>query len=414
MRFRLISACLTAVWLTTTLIAGGAAAPRTSGGVRLPAPPVTIPFELANRHIVLKVRVNGSRPLSFVLDTGADAAIVMTDVAKELNLTLTGAVRVGGAGDQQQTGSLVQGATWSLVGLDGFSQPVSLALPLRPLSAGMGQDIDGIIGGQFIRQFVVQVDYQAQAITLHDRTAFAYSGRGETVPIDFYQGHPILSASVTPLGGRPIERRFVLDIGSGMALALSSPFVAEQHLLGPQAKTVRLIGAAGAGGAVHGQVGRVESLQIGPFQLKQVVTMFSQDTGGALADATLAGNIGSQIASRFRVFLDYGRKRLILEPSPTFAAPFGVAMAGVAVRAEGADYRTFTVKEVLEDSPATEAGLVVGDVITAINGTPAGALTLSRLIELFEQPVTYELTVRRGDAVIQARLTPRKLVEPRE
>lgn len=352
--------------------------------------------------------------MSFVLDTGADAAIVMSDVAGELGLTLTGSVRVGGAGDQLQTGSLVQGATWSLVGLDGFSQPVALALPLRSLSAGMGQDIDGILGGQFIRQFVVQVDYQAQAITIHDRNAFTYTGRGETVPIDFYQGHPILTASVTPIGGPPIARRFVLDIGSGMALALSSPFVAEQQLLGPQVKTVRLIGAAGAGGAVRGQVGRVESLQIGSFQLRQVMTMFSQDTGGAFADAALAGNIGGQIASRFRVFLDYGRSRLILEPSPTFADPFGIAMAGVAVRAEGADYRTFRVKEVLEDSPATEAGLVVGDIITSINGSPASALTLSRIIELFERPVTYDLAIRRGDAVRTLRLTPRKLVEPQE
>lgn len=413
MRLRSISGLLAAVWLTT-LIAGGTAATRASAGLLTRALPVTIPFELANRHIVLKVRVNESRPLSFVLDTGADSAIVMTNVAKELGLTLSGTVNVGGAGAERQTGSMVQRATWSLIGLDGFSQPVALALPLMSLSSSMGQDIDGIIGGQFIRQFVLQIDYQARTITLHDRSAFAYTGSGETVPIDFYQGHPILSASVTPIGGQPIARRFVLDIGSSMALALSSPFVAEQHLPAPQTRTVRLIGAVGAGGTIRGQIGRVESLKIGSFQLREVVTMFSQDTGGAMADPALAGNIGGQIASRFRVFLDYGRNWLILEPSPTFADPFGTAMSGVSMRAEGADYRTFRVHEVLEDSPATDAGLAVGDIITSVNGTPAAAFSLSRIIELFEQPATYDLTIRRGDAMLSVRLTPRKLVAPQD
>jgi len=410
MRLPFRAAPLAAAGLVAMLATGHATAVRAVAPPRTSAAPVTIPFELANRHIILKVRVNGSRPLSFVLDTGADSAIVMTDVAQELGLTLTGTVNVGGAGSGSQTGAMVKGATWSLDGLAGFSQPVVLALPLMSLSAGMGQAIDGIIGGQFIRQFVVQVDYQAHTVTLHDRNTFTYAGKGEALPIEFRQGHPVVTARVTPVGGLPLERRFVVDIGSGMALALHTPFVTEQHLLASPAKTVRVIGAAGAGGAVQGRVGRVELLQLGSFQLRQVTTMFSQDTGGALADAALAGNIGAQIAMRFRVFFDYGRNRLILEPSPAFADAFVPAMAGVAVRALGADYRTFRVHEVLEDSPASEAGLMEGDVITAINGTPAADLTLSRIIEMFELPATYALSVRRGDRTITMSLTPRKLV----
>jgi hypothetical protein len=37
--------------------------------------PQTIPFELVTRHIVLKVSINNSRPLSFVLDTGDKYAV---------------------------------------------------------------------------------------------------------------------------------------------------------------------------------------------------------------------------------------------------------------------------------------------------------------------------------------------------
>ncbi|HSS19763.1 MAG TPA: hypothetical protein VLL54_06790 [Pyrinomonadaceae bacterium] len=44
------------------------------------------PFELINRHIVLKVKVNDSASLSFVLDTGDRYAIINLDRAKQLGL----------------------------------------------------------------------------------------------------------------------------------------------------------------------------------------------------------------------------------------------------------------------------------------------------------------------------------------
>src|SRR4029453_11236996 len=112
--------------------------------------------------------------------------------------------------------------------------------------------------------------------------------------------------------------------------------------------------------------------------------LFSQDQGGAFANAALAGNIGAPIASRFRMFLDYGRRRIILESAAHLPDPFDAAMSGLALRAYGADYRTFRVHEVLEDSPATDAGIAEGDIITAIDGSAAPTLSLSEIMDLFE------------------------------
>jgi len=394
------------------LALGPGAWPRAAVAARQASPgAVPVPIELATRHVLVKVRVNKSRPLSFVLDTGADRAIIRTDVAKELGLTLEGTVNTGGAGPGVQAGSRVKNATWSLVGYDPLVQPVSLALPLPRLSSALGRDVDGIIGGEFIKQFVLELDYQARTITLHDRVTFRYTGGGETLPLEFTpDNHPLLKASVTPRGGKPLERRFVLDIGSGGALILHSPFVVEQHLLEDPSKTIRAIGAAGAGGRTVGRIGRVEAIQIGSFTISEPLTLFSQDKAGAFANASLAGNIGAQIASRFRLFLDYGRKRLILEPSETLDAPFDRAFSGLALRAEGPDYRTFRVLEVLEQSPATEAGIREGDVIASIDGKPADSLTLSTIHEMFERPGAYALTIRRSQETVTVTLTPRKLV----
>jgi Aspartyl protease len=379
---------------------------------QIPArPPVTIPFEVANHLVIVQAKVNNSRPLSFVLDTGANAAIVRMATAIELGLSLEGNVNTGGAGPGTQAGRRVKGASWSLVGLEGFRQPVSLALPFLDLPSAVGRDIDGIIGGEFIQQFVLSLDYHARTLTLHDPLTFSYAGSGQTLPIEFTSNrHPIVPATVTPLDGQPIEHRFMLDTGSAGALVLHTPFVTEHALIDPSHKTIRAIGAAGAGGRISARVGRVASLQIGSFTLRNPVTMFAEDTGGAFANSALAGNIGGRIANRFRIILDYGRRRIILEPSPAFNEPFDRAYSGLALGADGSDYRTFRVKEVLENSPATDAGIEVADAITAVDEIAASHFTLTAINELLERSATYDLTIRRQDRTVKVRLTTRPLV----
>ena len=124
----------------------------------------------------------------------------------------------------------------------------------------------------------------------------------------------------------------------------------------------------------------------------------------------MAGNIGARVANKFRLFLDYDRKRIIFEPNSTFAAPYDYAQAGMSVIAEGGDYRVFRIRAVLENSPAAEAGLQKDDIISSVNNQPASEFTLSMLNDLFERPVPYKLTIRRGEQTLTVTLTPRQLV----
>ena len=372
---------------------------------------VTIPFELVNRHVMLKVKVNNSRPLWFVLDTGDKYAIIDLDRARELGLNLQGQVRVGGAGAETSTGAFVKDSTFTIPGLPGFSQPVNLALPIARMAPRMGQDFDGIIGCEFIKAFVLELDYQARVIKLYDKDKFSYTGPGESIPIKLNgAGHPIIDGEVTPIGSDPVRGKFVLDIGSGAALILYSPFVSEHHLLSSNIKTIKAIGGAGAGGETTGRIGRVTELKIGTFKISSPITMFSEDKEGALASSAVLGNIGAQVMSKFRLLFDYGHERIIFEPNATFAASFDRAFSGLAVQAEGKDYQVFRIKDVIENSPGSEAGLQNDDIITAINGKAAAELTLTKVIEMFERPVSYRLTVKRGDQTLQMTLTPRKLV----
>ncbi|HEX5703739.1 MAG TPA: aspartyl protease family protein [Pyrinomonadaceae bacterium] len=376
-----------------------------------PKPIVTIPFKLVTRHIVVPVKINNSRPLSFVFDTGDKVGIVDIARARELGLDLHGQLRIGGAGSDTLLGSYVRGATWKLQGFEEFSQPVALAIPLGRLAARFGHDFDGIIGSDFIKQFVIEVDYQAHVLRLHAKDGFVYSGNGESIPVQFNsQGHPLIDAEVTPRGGQPIKGRFVFDLGSSGALALHTPLVKEHRLLEANHHTIRAIGVGGAGGDVQARMTRVSELKIGKFKIAGPTALLSQDKAGAFANASLAGNIGQRIASKFKLFLDYERHRIIFEPASTFQDPFDQAQSGMALTAEGAGFSILRVLDVLENSPASEAGLLKDDQILKVNGKHAADLSITALGEMFERPGSYLITVRRGDKTIELKLTPRKLV----
>jgi hypothetical protein len=371
---------------------------------------VSIPFEMVTRHIVVKVTVDKSRPLSFVFDTGAGRGIIDIDRAKELGLTLHGRIGVGGAGAQTQTGAKVRDARWSFVGLENFSQPISLTFSLANIAARFGHDFDGIIGSEFISQFVVEVDYEARLLKLHDKSKFKYTGAGESIRVQLNeQGHPSIEAEVTPIDSKPIRARFVLDLGSGGALALHSPFVTEHNLLDGKNKTIRAIGVGGAGGQSTGRFGRVAELKIGTFRISNPTTLFSEDKGGAFASSSLAGNIGQRIAGKFKLFLDYDNRRIIFEPTKSFAERFDHVTPGFALRAEDKNFKTFRITDILENAPASEAGLQKDDLIMKVNEKSNSDLTITKLQELFEQPTPYKLTIRRGDETLHVTLVPRRM-----
>lgn len=391
--------------LTVTVLAGN------SGSTSDNSYRGSLPFELVVRHILVNVGVGNSRPLPFILDTGDQFAVVDLDRSKQLGLTLHGDIQSGGAGVKVIHGSYVRGSLFTIPGLSGFSQPITLAFPLKSLEAPLGHEVDGLIGGDFIKEFVVELDYQSHVVRLYDKATFRYSGHGQSIPIEMNaDGHPVVHAEVTPEGGEPLKGKFLLDIGSGASLALYSPFVAAHDLPGPKLKTIRAIGETGLGGQLQAQIGRVAELRIGQYKLAQPITLFSQDKAGAFARSDTQGNIGEQILSRFTLFLDYSHGRIIFEPNKDFGQPFAPAFPGAVVEGLGADYKIFRVKDVLEDSPASEAGLQIGDIIIAVNGRPASALSVSEIADMFERSASYSLDVKRGDTKLHMTLHPRKLI----
>jgi C-terminal processing protease CtpA/Prc len=102
---------------------------------------------------------------------------------------------------------------------------------------------------------------------------------------------------------------------------------------------------------------------------------------------------------------------MILEPNGHLTEPFESDMSGIVLTAEGVKLDAFTIFYVTENSPASEAGLLVGDVITAIDDKPSSALALDDVREMFKQNGReYLLSIKRGEKSSQVKIKLRSLI----
>jgi hypothetical protein len=177
-----------------------------------------------------------------------------------------------------------------------------------------GRAIDGILGYDFIARHVIALDYAARTLTAYDPGAFAYRRRGTAVPITLRHNHPHVQASLEVEAGVWIAGDFVIDIGSRLAVALTKPFVSRHDLhrrLGP---TVSSDIGRGVGGGARSEVGQARALRAGDWvHPLPAVAMFGDGAGVFTSGDYFEGNIGAAVLERYRLFIDYGRNRIIFE-----------------------------------------------------------------------------------------------------
>ena len=366
-----------------------------------------LPFESYHGLIFLTARVNGSEPLAFILDTGASLTTINESRASALGLTLRDKRRVTGAdgGEGSMNLAFAKGVAIDVGDLRFAPDHVgvtSLALAERVL----GHPMDGVLGGDFISRYVVDIVYADNTLTLHEPKAYRAShgdARGETLQLRMINGYPCVSARLKLPGREALDVLFGIDTGDGGVLGLNSPLVTRRQLIESMPSVVPAF-AVGLSGESRAVAGRAESLMLGGVTIPNPIVGLSQAAKGAHARADLDGFLGSEIWQRFRVTLDYSRKEMRLEPNESLRDPFENDMSGVSPVADGADFKTFRVNQVRRDSPAGAAGVLEGDVLLALDDQPAATFTLFQLRQIFKQhDREVLLRVRRGGEQVQFR-----------
>lgn len=357
-----------------------------------------VPFVYEDNMIVLQVRVNNSKPMKFFFDTGAGMSLLNVRKAAGLNLKKADSLTANGVGGSVQ-GFLAKGASLSVAGVTVQNQPMAI-LPLDfPCEA---QDVAGIIGYDFINSFVVEIDYEARTITLSDPASYQYEGRGDLIPLTIAGNTPRVRAQLSLPNGPSLEGLFEIDTGSDGVLSINSPFVKKHALLQSLNKQFDS-SQRGLGGESKTIDMRMSDFQLGRYVIPSPVVALSQDSEGALASDTNDGPLGNEILRRFRIVLDYSRRRMMLEPNGYLSDPIEAGMSGIDFDTE--ECRPFKVKKVREDSPAAEAGIKAGDEIVALDGRPFKNIPSFEMEKLLSKNgAEYSLTLNRAGKEVVVRI----------
>jgi PDZ domain-containing protein/aspartyl protease len=370
---------------------------------------VSFPFTLVNNHVVFQATVAGVA-VDLLLDTGMPMDGLMLYRSEKVDAMKLAPeegmkARIAGAGGDG-AGIEADIATGLTVDIGDLSLKNARAI-VAPRLAGLADYHDGVIGATLFDNFVVAIDYDQRRVTLHDPKRWKPPKAAKLVPFTLEHNAPFVEVGVLDAAGRLIPATVVVDLGASHPISLNLGAV--EGLAAP-AGAIRTIVGFGVSGRVPGQVGRIAGLDIGGLTLRDVVATFPdsevQRPGGA---EFRGGNLGDGLLQRFNVAFDYRNRRLALIPNASFGRPFEWDMSGLWLQpdAQGA----LCVDFVVENSPAREAGVQVGDVVTRVNGRDVKAGDLPGLRETMRRAgEQLDMTVLRDGKELPVTLRTARLV----
>jgi predicted aspartyl protease len=349
----------------------------------------TVPFRLLNNHVYVEAMVNGKGPYTFIVDTGGHT-LLSPRVVKEVGLESVGKSETAGAGEKTATSGYARYKEIA-IGKARLRDQVGFTIEIYEPSIE-GIQVDGMIGFEYFSRFAVRLDYGAQTMTTTDFAHLDTKDAGTAVPFKFYDHLPQVTGSIDGL-----PALFDIDSGSRAEIDITGPFVARHKLRDKYVKGVSAITGWGVGGPGRSYVARFPSLTLDGIKVDDVVAGLSEAKGGSFSDSNYDGNIGSGLLKRFVVTFDYSHQVLYLKrlsPPPADAGRFD--RSGMWINAVSDAYE---VKSIDANSPAAEAGLAEGDLITSLNGQRAVAAQLSEartMLRALPAGTEIAVTFKRG------------------
>ena len=289
----------------------------------------SIPFEATDNRPILQVRVNGSKePLRFVLDTGSGMSVISEETAKRLNIRPVargGLARAVGGGGKFE---IVYGYLSSLE--LGEVKVQSVPVYIRKFF-DTNIPVDGYLGLSVISKYLAAIDYgtrqmslvrQNQSDQLEPWTVKRPEGILSLAPLSTTDGSvevPLrstssgfLSGEVT-LDGFDKSLNFIVDTAASITV-ISEKLSQEEHLLDLlQPSKMRVYGAAGVTEDV--KLLQLPRLSLGLSKLEKInAAVLDMEPVNETAGFTQSGILGGNFLRHFRIYFDFARGTMRLEP----------------------------------------------------------------------------------------------------
>ncbi|UXX78161.1 aspartyl protease family protein [Reichenbachiella carrageenanivorans] len=369
-------------------------------GIAMAQKPVaSFPFEQYGDHSFIKVKVNGSEELDFIFDTGDGLTVLNIARAKELGMA-SGSDATTTSAEGTISGKLVKHNELTVGGAPIHNIKVYETV-LTHLEISIGKDIDGIIGYDILKNYVVSMNYDKKKIDLYDPATYKYKGKGTMMGINLTSFIPHIMGQVTLENGEKVMGEFFVDTGAKATIDFNTPFVESNDLTSKVGDSyIYLVAGLGDTEYEHHR-GRVKSFAFENFAFTDMPVGLSHAKSGIQNHKKVAGIIGSGVLSKFNIVYNYAQKKMYWEKSDTYDDAFVVNASGIELQLSK-DKSQVLVHKVFENSPAFDAGIEVDTAIDAIDGQNAIDLGLAQLRDLLsEDGGTVVLTIAGEEIELQ-------------
>ncbi len=340
---------------------------------------VDIPFEYVNNFIVVKLIFNRTFPLKFIFDTGAEHTILTKrEITDLLQVNYLREFKVMGADMKtEMTAYLANDIHLKINNIIFFNHSILvLEDDYFRFDEFAGVNVQGILGADLFRRFIVKINYHRKVITLYDPRYFSPPKDFREIPIELKRNKPYLFADALFQEQQEESNiKLLVDTGASLSLLLHTDSDSSFHL--PPNVILSNIGM-GLGGFLEGYMGRIKMLDMSKYELNNVITNF-QDTNPDIDPEYLNhrnGIIGNQLLYRFTIIIDYVKSKMYLKPNKHFDEKFQYDKSGISLAASGVNLNNYTILYLVPNSPAAEAGLQKGDELKKINGWPVSFFSL--------------------------------------
>ncbi len=373
-------------------------------------PLVEIPFTLVDDHIVLPVTINNSPEIEVLLDTGMPMkGLMLLDrgIAKELGLKYSGTVDLGGGGDASAvTADVIRGVTLAFAG---FGFPGQRIFVLRETDFADDWPADAVLGTTLF-DHTVEIDFSASMIRLYEDVEDLPRDPGHEFGLTFTMGIPVVEAGVAIDGAEIVPVTLIADTGVNAPL-LVFPYSNKDLAVPDNAVRTRTgVLSEGLSGDVHGKIGRVARLELGPYDFDGVVAAFP--TRASMGHANILGQngfVGTGLFKRFTVVFDYPNENMYLDPNETYGERFEWNMAGLLMGINRDGF--LQVKDVVEDTPGAREDIRANDIIVTLDDSDVRELDSDTIHKLFnKEGARLHLGVQRGSDRLEITLTLRRIL----
>lgn len=290
----------------------------------------SVSFEATDNRPVLEVRINGQKtPLKFVLDTGSGMSVVSEQTAKRLGIK---PVAKGGLARAVGGGGKFEIVYGFLDSIDiGNARVSNVPVYIRKFFDNH-LPVDGYLGLSVVSKFLASIDYGTRRMTLvrqhqtEELEAWTTVRRPENIqslipvsPNDGAVEVPLRTTSSGFLSGEVgldgFEKNvnFIIDTAASITVISQKLSQEEQILALLQPSKMRVFGAAGVTEDV--MMLQLPRLSLGLSKLEKInAAVLDLEPVNETAGFTQAGILGGNFLRHFRIYFDFARGAMRLEP----------------------------------------------------------------------------------------------------